>query len=282
MSSDRQVLYRVEDGLACFGNEAVAVINLIEALFSKLAAELGAELMLPPPLVRVDDLNRIDYFQNFPHLGSWVAPLRGEVVESYTGLETVAHIPPEDLAASHYGLPSAACYNVYIQHRDTVLDSLKVVTLTGSCFRRESHYLDLSRLWGFRMREIVCLGESAEVQRFLSQAKAGVSDLIAAVDLPIAVAVAQDPFFASDNPRLAMQKMFPTKEEFQYGETALAIASVNFHHNFFGERFDILDGSDSFVFTGCVAMGLERWLKALLERYDNDVVLIKKVLSDCA
>jgi hypothetical protein len=59
-----------------------------------------------------------------------------------------------------------------------------------------------------------------------------------------------------------MQKLFPTKEEFLY-DGKLAIASVNFHRNFFGERCDIRLPDGSAAFTGCVAFGLERWLSAL-------------------
>jgi hypothetical protein len=46
----------------------------------------------------------------------------------------------------------------------------------------------------------------------------------------------------------------------------LAIGSVNFHRNYFGEAFEISrDGREAF--SGCVAFGLERWIYAFLERF---------------
>jgi hypothetical protein len=59
------------------------------------------------------------------------------------------------------------------------------------------------------------------------------------------------------------------KYEFQAGD--LAIASVNTHRNFFGERCEIRrENSDEYAYTSCVAFGLERWLSVLLDKYDGD------------
>ena len=66
-----------------------------------------------------------------------------------------------------------------------------------------------------------------------------------------------------------MQKLFPQKEEMVYGRS-LAIASLNFHRNFFGERCGIRTADGEPAFTGCVAFGIERWLHALLERFAGD------------
>jgi hypothetical protein len=62
-------------------------------------------------------------------------------------------------------------------------------------------------------------------------------------------------------------KLFPVKEEFVFRSTSddpgLAIGSVNFHRNFFGERCEIGLADGSAAFSGCAAFGLERWLAAL-------------------
>jgi hypothetical protein len=42
----------------------------------------------------------------------------------------------------------------------------------------------------------------------------------------------------------------------------LAIASVNRHGTFFGERFHISDESGAPVHTACIAFGLDRWAAA--------------------
>ena len=93
----------------------------------------------------------------------------------------------------------------------------------------------------------------------------GVSD---ALGLPVATAVATDPFFAPTS-RAAVQALFPVKEEFVY-RGSLAIGSVNFHRNFFGERCQIRSADGAFAYSGCAAYGVERWMHALDQRYAGD------------
>jgi hypothetical protein len=88
--------------------------------------------------------------------------------------------------------------------------------------------------------------------------------------------VATDPFYQPQDGRGVMQKLTPVKEEFVYGAT-VAIASLNIHRNFFGERCSIRTGDGNLAFTSCVAFGLERWLHALLDRFGDPSVAIKEL-----
>jgi seryl-tRNA synthetase len=47
----------------------------------------------------------------------------------------------------------------------------------------------------------------------------------------------------------------------------LACGSINLHGNFFGRRFDIKDGAGEAVQTGCVGLGVERWLLATFTQH---------------
>jgi hypothetical protein len=62
-----------------------------------------------------------------------------------------------------------------------------------------------------------------------------------------------------------MQKLDPVKTEMVF-ENRLAIGSVNFHRNYFGEAFDIQCGGEA-AFSGCVAFGVERWIAAWLSTF---------------
>ncbi|MNT17466.1 Amino acid--[acyl-carrier-protein] ligase 1 [compost metagenome] len=75
-----------------------------------------------------------------------------------------------------------------------------------------------------------------------------------------------------------LQRLDPVKEEFVYGGS-VSIASVNYHRNFFGERCNIKDSEGKSVFSGCVAFGMERWLHALLETYDQDIERVLRKLE---
>jgi seryl-tRNA synthetase len=273
-------LYEVTSGLATLGPELVGLRNALEGRFLGWATEIGALPMLFPALIRADRLEKLDYFKNFPHLAvvaSRILPHRLHAHYAQGG--TVADgIPGADLADGHYVLPSAACYNVYLHLDGTVLSGPRYVTTVATCFRNEDTFTELQRLWSFSMREIVCLGRAAEVERHLGDFKARILGFAAALGMALDIEVASDPFYQPGGSRALMQKLFPQKEELLYGRS-LAIASLNFHRNFFGERCNIKTADGQAAFTGCVAFGLERWLHALLDRFDQNAAAAKAAIE---
>ena len=152
------------------------------------------------------------------------------------------------------------------------------VTTQQRCFRNEVEYKRLTRLRGFHMREIVAIGTSDEVRKSLTAFRDGVEAMLSAIGLPYVIEKATDPFFDKQSPKAIMQQLYPVKEEFVYGGS-VAIASVNFHRNFFGERCNITTTNGELAFTGCVAFGLERWLHALTDHFQSDMVAIHKALD---
>ena len=50
----------------------------------------------------------------------------------------------------------------------------------------------------------------------------------------------------------------------------LAIASFNLHETFFARRFGLQLRTGSEAYTGCIAMGLERWALALIQKQGPD------------
>jgi seryl-tRNA synthetase len=257
-------------GLATLGPPATRLLRLLDANFARWGTADGAGEYQFPPVVPVADLAGIDYFENFPHLVSPVSALDRGVL-SGTGLaaEAVADGRVAAAALTDAGsvLPSAACYSAYFAARDSAIgDEAAKLTTVATCFRREDHYDGLRRLFGFTMREIICIGTQDAVLDHLRTFKARISVFLDEVGLPHQVDIATDPFFDANGARAAMQRLFPTKEEFRY-DGKLAIASVNFHRNFFGERCRIRLPDGSPAFTGCVAFGLERWVSALGELF---------------
>lgn len=273
-------LYEVNSGLATLGPEMVRLRDLLEARFLTWADDVSAEVKLYPSLLRVEDLDLLDYFRNFPHLALVASRIRPEdLADGYaTRKDTLAEVPSRHLTAGGFVLPSAACFNVFLSLRGAVLDEARKITTVATCFRNENHYDELQRLWSFTMREIVCVGSADAVKEHLTAFKARLGGFAEAIDLPIEFEFATDPFFSKNDPRLMMQKLFPQKEELVYRD-GTAIGSLNFHRNFFGERCDIRLAGGEHAFTGCVAFGLERWLHALLDRHAGDVCAASRSLS---
>lgn len=277
--------FTVNNGLVTLGPEALELKRLLEKCFLGMAAQTAAVEMAFPPLLRAEDLERLDYFTNFPHLMFMASPIRGEHLEGYSkGTlqlvqgESGRELDHQHLAAGRYVLPPAACYSIYLHLRQTELADAEYVTVVSNCFRNEKQYEGLRRLMGFTMREIVCVGPLEAVRTHLATYKRRIQDFISGLGMPIQVQAATDPFYEAQGSRATLQQLFPVKEEFVYGGS-LAIASVNFHRNFFGEKCGIrIKGGES-AFSGCVAFGLERWLHALLDHFGGDIAAIRRALG---
>lgn len=265
--------FDVLGGLVTLGPEVLSLKEALERRYLSWAAECGADRMLFPPLLRVRDLVGLDYFRNFPHLPLVVSRIdAAHLKDSYAKGPARDEIPAEHLAHGEYVLPSAACYNIYIHLRGTRLDGPRYITTVASCFRNEQHYDELKRLWGFTMREIVCIGTAEDVQSHLAAFKERILDFTGRLGLNLQIEVATDPFYEPQSSRAVMQRLFPQKEELVYQGAGgpVAIGSLNFHRNFFGERCDIRAANGEAAFTGCVAFGIERWIHALLDRFQGE------------
>ncbi|HEX5348116.1 MAG TPA: hypothetical protein VFW64_13605 [Pseudonocardiaceae bacterium] len=261
--------WAVHEGLAALGADATALLRSLDDMFTGWGVALGAEQMSFSPLIRADALHSLGYFSNFPHLGTVVSQLRAERLDDYTKTTAVDLIPAEDIAPARYLLPSAACYNIYLHLSGITLDSPALITTAAHCFRNEDHYDGLRRLWGFSMREIVCVGSAEAVRCHLECHHQMLTGFLTRLGLRLDRQVATDPFFHKNDPRTFLQKIDPVKDEYLSAD-GTAVASMNYHRNFFGERCQITHKGRP-AFTGCVAFGLERWVHVLTEAFAGDL-----------
>jgi seryl-tRNA synthetase len=171
-------------------------------------------------------------------------------------------------------LSPAVCYHVYPEWSGRTLgDTPALLTARGHCYRYEDgNHIPLERLWEFTMREIIVIGTRQQVedvrQSLVRQAMAFVDML----DLDASIETATDPFFAAgDEGRRLMQQAGALKYELRLAidanGRAIATASFNHHHDFFGTRFGIRLADDTPAHSGCVAFGLERSALALLAQH---------------
>jgi hypothetical protein len=258
-------------GQSSLTGPALALYRSLDAVFSRLAAETGADEHVFPTFLPAQMLGRLNYFQGFPHLATFAATLDGDE-ENLEKFRRQSEIRPDgsvtltQLAPVREVLTPAACYHFYRLYEGNLLDAAKFLTTLATCHRRESHYVPLERQWSFGMREIVCLGSYEEVTTFLKRYRGRVAELCVELDLPVTQAAASDPFFRpTQNPRWIAQQLDPLKTEFLF-EGYLAVSSVNFHRDFFGETFNIRR-SGAIAFSGCIAFGLERWIRMIIGRW---------------
>ena len=261
-------------GQSTFSGAALGLYRALDALFCRLAAECGAAEHQFPTFLSAETLSRIDYFHGFPHMATFAATLDEEEANLDTFRQQREVRPDGSVALTRLSpiravLTPAACYHFYRLYEGRTLDAPLHVTTRATCHRRETRYVPLERQWSFGMREIVCIGAVEEVIAFLERYRTRVAALFAALDLPAEQQVASDPFFRpTQNPRWIAQRLEPVKTEFVF-EGRLAAASINFHREYFGEAFNIRRNG-GFASSGCVAFGLERWVRMILARWGND------------
>ncbi|MFD4831750.1 hypothetical protein ACFWPV_18135 [Streptomyces uncialis] len=248
-------------GLVTLDPVRTALLHGLDDLLTGLAARLKAPEVVGPPLLSVEGLTRLDYFRNFPHLGVSAGRFAPEAVDGLAAGEPPGELP---LRPTGHLLPSATCYGLLLslEGQDVGEAGLRL-SATGRCFRNETHYEGLRRLWGFHMREVLYLGTKHGATEHLEQGAVFVQELAGRLGLELTRAPADDPFYDKGGSRARLMALDPVKHEFSAPD-GTAIASVNRHRNFFGERLDIRAGADGPAHSACVAFGVERWVHAMI------------------
>ncbi|MFE5712342.1 hypothetical protein ACFQ7J_16180 [Streptomyces sp. NPDC056501] len=248
-------------GLLTLDPVHTALLHGLDDLLTGLAARLSAPEVVGPPLLSVEGLARLDYFRNFPHLGVSAGRFTPEALDGLAAGENPAELP---LRPTGHLLPSATCYGLLLslEGRDVGEDGLRL-SATGRCFRNETHYDGLRRLWGFHMREVLYLGTKQGAVEHLERGAEFIQELAGLLGLELTRATADDPFYDRGGSRARLMALDPVKHEFSAPD-GTAIASVNRHRNFFGERLDIRAGDEGPAYSACVAFGVERWVHAMI------------------
>lgn len=248
-------------GQVALGGMALDVCRAVDRTVLRWARELGAIERRYPSLIPLEVLERAGQVESFPHQLTLAAPY-------------VAAPPPRDTRAPRHALAPAVCYHAYPEWEQRTLDSAPVVLAArGRCYRSEGgDYAPLERLWDFTMREIIVLGSREQVESMRRSLVRQVAELATTLELDAAIESATDPFFASgDAGRRLMQQAGGLKHELlltvNADGRAIAAASFNQHHDFFGTRFGIRLAGGGAANSGCVAFGLERWVLALLAQH---------------
>jgi hypothetical protein len=218
-----------------------ARFDVIDAEIDWIARGLGARGVHYPALIGRSALERAGYPESFPHL--------------------LLSASRSDCSSTAWCLSPAVCYHVYEQFAGQALTEPLALTARGLCFRGEQGTAPGIRQIEFEMREIVFLGPSDWV---LAQSRAAVdrlTTLAGRLGLCGEWQPAEDPFFLpAAAGKALMQRLLGVKEEYRSGgPDGLALASVNRHGTFFGDRFGIGLADGSAVHTACVAVGLDRW-----------------------
>ena len=261
---------------------ALDILHAIDRSTLQWARSLGATERRYPSLIDLGVLERAGQVASFPqHLTLVFHPEQPRQPERSEGPAVPSSEPTgpahNQTSTSRCALSPAVCYHSYPEWQGrTVGSDAAILTAQGRCYRFEDGgHVPLERLWDFTMREIIVLGSREQVENVRQSLMRQVSDLITTLDLDGRIEPASDPFFtAGDEGRRLMQQAGALKYELLLtvdGDgRAIAAASFNHHHDFFGTRFDISLAAGGPAHSGCVAFGLERWVLAVLAQHGVD------------
>ncbi len=226
-----------------------------------LAASMGAEEIVLPASVGLEELHLCGHLSRFHHLLTLQTSLL-----SYPGSSAQPIGFSPSLSAPERACTSAVCLSSYPVLAGKIFSHNETLTLTalGRCFRNEviKHEEPL-RLREFNMRELIFFGTEEFVKNSLQQCRVWQKNLLVEGQLRGIIQSAEDPFFPAENDGLiAFQRA--TKSKFELLLTMpgasefVAVSSVNQHGNVFSKAFDIRFSNGDFIHTGCFGVGIER------------------------
>lgn len=276
MSADRRQigLHWNANGQTSLSGPLLKLYQDLDRVFVSWAKKIGAEEHQFPNFIETRELAKLDYFKSFPHLVTFASALKNDDtnLKSFIEggmLEEDGSVKLTEMQPVRQVLTPAACYHFYIQFQGQTFSKTQYFTTRCTCHRRENYYEPLRRQWNFSMREIVVIGSETDVKACLEKHHEMISGFAEKLGLKTRWQEATDPFFnPNENPKFIWQKIDPIKRELIYGED-LAISSLNFHRNFFGNTFQI-KAQEGEASSACIAFGLERWIFAILDQFGDD------------
>jgi len=276
------------DGL--YGRSGVFedVVERFSILVAAFGREDGAEIVRFPPAMSRAHFEASGYMKSFPQLAGTVHSFAGNDRDHAALLAKLdAH---EDWTshqqATQVVLTPAACYPLYpaIAKRGPLPENGGHFDLYSYCFRHEPA-IDPARMQLFRMREYVRIGTAEQVVTFRQTWLERGEHLMKSLGIPIALDVANDPFFGrtgkllSNNQRdqkLKFELLIPITSE----EQPTACLSFNYHQDHFGTKWGLCTCDNAVAHTACVGFGMERVALALFKHHGYDPRYWPKAVRD--
>lgn len=252
------------------------VVRGFEALVTRAGAADASEEMHFPPVFSRGDYRKLSHLHNFPDLiGS---------VHAFTGNEAdhrrmaakfdAGEDWSTELVPSPVVMIPAACYPLFAAATGVLSAEGRTVDLFGFVFRHEPSD-DPARMLIFRQRERVRIGTAQQALAHRDASMKFCREVLESVGLPVQLVVANDPFFGRGG-RLA--KATQREQDLKYElvlpicseEKPTAIASCNYHLEYFGVNFDIFTPDGDRAHSACFGFGVERVALALFKTHGLD------------
>jgi seryl-tRNA synthetase len=277
--SDGHLLPSGEPGLYGRGMAFEEVRAQVDAVVTRMSARDEPETPRFPPLIPKRTLEKAGYLRSFPQLAGAVFSFCGS---DRAALE-LAELADRNgdwsihLETTELVLVPAACYPAYpaIALRGRLPRGGVTLDLGGCYVFRHEPSADPARMQMFHQRELVRIGEAEEVLAWREVWLDRAQRIFEQTGLNATFDLASDGFFGRKGKLLANSQReqrlkFEARVPIALPEPT-AVASFNFHQDYFGSAFEIRLHDGRIAHSACVGFGLERITLALFREHGLDI-----------
>lgn len=240
----------------CFIGEQAQAIKRIDNDIYKLIEKMNPTDIHIPAIINKNVLEKIGYFDSFPHQIIGIKPLI------------------EQNKYDNMLLTPSACLHFYPMFGEQQIDN-GIFTTRARVYRNEDKETDgQTRLIDFTVREIVVVGTADDVMSKLNIIGSLIVEYGNSIGLNIKLEAASDPFYPNRENTIKKKLQLVNKQKMEMiinvnGEK-LSIGSINYHGFHFSKTFQF-DRNNTIV-TGCIGVGLERWISSLTNNKIQELI----------
>ena len=277
-----------EPGLYGRGMLFEHVRTAFDELVTRTSARDQPETPRFPPLIPKQVLEKAGYLRSFPQLAGAVYSFMGDEAAARDMADRADHNRDWSvhLSMTELVLVPAACYPAYpaMAQRGPLPKDGVTLDLGGSYVFRHEPSADPGRLQMFHQREMVRIGEMQEVLAWRELWMTRATTIFEQIGLPADYSIASDAFFGRRGMLLANSQReqrlkFELRAPIASNEPS-AVASFNFHQDYFATAFGIRLHDGRTANSACVGFGLERITLALFRAHGTDLETWPKDVRD--
>jgi seryl-tRNA synthetase len=277
-----------EPGLYGRGMLFEQVRTAFDGLVTTTGAEDRPETPRFPPLIPKHVLEKVGYLRSFPQLAGAVFSFSGDEAAARDMADRAGQNRDWSmhLSMTELVLVPAACYPAYpaIARRGPLASGGVTLDLGGSYVFRHEPSADPGRLQMFHQRELVRIGATEDVLAWRELWMTRATRIFEQIGVPASFSIASDAFFGRTGVLLAnSQREQRLKFELRApvaSHEPSAVASFNFHQEYFATAFGIELHNGSIANSACVGFGLERITLALFRAHGADLWTWPKDVRD--
>ncbi|MCE7530644.1 hypothetical protein [Polynucleobacter sp. IMCC 29146] len=285
----------MKPGMALLQGDVLSVKKQLERTFESIALkDYSAVEIENPGLWSMDIFHKTGYLGDFPHEALFVLGTNNAskclsmVSEHFEGenlTEAVENFPSIVNCVNLIGgCQPSVCTSCYFALGNQMQLQNQLYTTYNRVFRNEGGNT-LARLLSYSVRDIMAVGNINFVIKQRNNFITTCKEFMKSLGLKFKIEASNDPFFSKKLKKITFQNSGALKYEvlayIPFSDSWLAVGSINYHLQTFGEAFEIKLKGGGIASSCCMGIGFERLVFALFSQFGPNLKLWpKEVMGD--